>query len=98
MERDLRFLKCFLSAAVLTFLISTTVLADVTGSILGTVRDSTGAVVAGANVVATDLDTNEGHSATSDALGNYRMLALPVGHYRVDASLAGFQKFAIHRH
>jgi hypothetical protein len=93
MERETPILKCFLLAVLLTLLISTTVWADVTGSILGVVHDTTGAVVAGANVVATDLDTNEAHSAISDPLGNYRMLALPVGHYKVEASLAGFQKF-----
>ena len=98
MERDIRLPKCFLLAVLLTLLISTTVWADVTGSILGVVRDTTGAVVAGANVVATNMDTNQAHEATSDAFGNFRMLALPVGRYKVEASLAGFQKFFNHRH
>jgi hypothetical protein len=93
MERKIGRLKCFLLAVLLTLLISTTVWADVTGSILGVVRDTTGAVVGGATVVATNLDTNQAHEATSDPLGNYRMLALPVGRYKVEASLAGFQKF-----
>jgi len=66
---------------------------DVTGSILGVVHDPTGAVVAGASVVVTSLDTNEAHTAQSDSVGNYRLLALPVGHYKIEATLAGFQKF-----
>src|SRR5713226_6925844 len=44
---------------VLALLLSSTVLrADVTGSILGTVHDSTQAVVAGARIVATNVQTN----------------------------------------
>lgn len=67
--------------------------ADVTGSILGIVRDATGAVVPGVTVTATKLDTNESRTATSDGTGEYRILALPVGQYKVEASNPGFQKF-----
>src|SRR5262249_197433 len=31
----------------------------------------------------------------SDAVGQYRVLALPVGRYKVEASLSGFQKFLV---
>ena len=67
--------------------------ADVTGSILGIVRDPTGAVIPGASVTATNLDTNQARTTTADAAGEYRILALPVGRYRIEASNAGFQKF-----
>jgi hypothetical protein len=67
---------------------------DVTGSILGVVRDPSAAVIADVEVTATNLDTNLARSARTDANGEYRILALPVGRYRLDASLAGFQKFA----
>src|SRR5581483_8457368 len=72
---------------------SMTLKADVTGSILGVVRDPTAAVIAGAMVVATNLDTNQSQTTTSDALGQYRLLALPVGKYRLEATSPGFQKF-----
>jgi Carboxypeptidase regulatory-like domain len=67
--------------------------ADVTGSILGIVRDPTGAVIPGASVTATNVDTNQARTATSDGAGEYRILALPVGRYKIEASNAGFQKF-----
>jgi len=67
--------------------------ADVTGTILGIVRDPTGAVVAGAQVAVTNLDTNLKREATTDETGEYRILALPAGRYTVDAQAPGFQKF-----
>ncbi len=69
--------------------------ADVTGSILGTATDSTSAVLHGVEVVATNLETNLSQTARTDSVGQYRILALPVGKYRVEASLAGFQKFLV---
>jgi hypothetical protein len=67
--------------------------ADVTGSILGTVRDTTDAVVPKAVVVATNVDTNLSKEAAADENGQFRFLALPVGRYRVTASAPGFQQF-----
>ncbi len=67
--------------------------ADVTGSIFGTTRDISQAAVAGARVSATNVETNLMKEATSGADGEYRLLALPPGTYRVQASAAGFQDF-----
>src|SRR5215472_18564214 len=67
--------------------------ADVTATILGNVRDSSGAVLPGAKVTATNVDTNLSQTTTTDAAGEYRFLSLPVGTYRVNAELSGFQKF-----
>jgi hypothetical protein len=67
--------------------------ADVTGSILGTVHDPTGAVVGGVAITATNVETNQTRTTTSDGTGGYRILALPVGRYTVTATSAGFQKF-----
>src|SRR5689334_25237197 len=67
--------------------------ADVTGSILGTVRDPTGAIVSGATVKATHLATNETRTTTSDDTGAYRILALPVGRYTIEVTQPGFRKF-----
>src|SRR4051794_37917785 len=63
--------------------------ADVTGSILGTVRDPTGAIVAGATVKAIHLATNETRTTTSDGTGTYRILALPVGRYTIEVTQPG---------
>lgn len=67
--------------------------ADVTGSILGVVRDRSNAVVVGARVTATQAETNFNKTATSGPDGSYRILALPAGRYRVTAEAAGFQLF-----
>ena len=67
--------------------------ADVTGSILGVVRDPTRAVVAGARIVATNTQTNLARETTSAADGSYRFLALAAGTYNVTATASGFQQF-----
>jgi hypothetical protein len=67
--------------------------ADVTGSIFGFVRDKSQAVVAGAKVTATNVETNLVKETTSGPDGEYRLLALPAGTYTVSASATGFQDF-----
>jgi hypothetical protein len=57
--------------------------AGVGGSIQGTVKDSTGAVIAGACVVATDVSTGSRHSVTANDRGSYAFAMLPVGHYDI---------------
>src|ERR1041385_1832605 len=69
--------------------------ADVTGSILGTATDPTTAVLQGVAVVATNLETNLSQTTRTDSMGQYRFLALPVGKYKVEGSLGGFQKFVV---
>jgi hypothetical protein len=67
--------------------------ADVTGSILGTVRDRSGAVIVGARVSATNAETNFTKTTTTGPDGTYRVLALPAGIYKVVAEAQGFQLF-----
>jgi hypothetical protein len=67
--------------------------ADVTGTILGTVRDSSNAIVVGAQVSATNTETNFTQQVSSGSDGGYRLLALPAGHYRVTATAQGFEQF-----
>src|SRR5882762_201711 len=67
--------------------------ADVTGSILGVVRDRSQAVLTGAHVVVTNAQTNYSQEATSAADGSYRILALPVGNYKLTATAPGFGPF-----
>src|SRR6267378_7160022 len=67
--------------------------ADVTGSILGVVRDSTQGVVAGAHIVATNVQTNFKQETVSAADGSFRILALPAGDYKLTVSAPGFRTF-----
>jgi len=66
---------------------------QITGSIVGTVKDEQGAVVPGASVKATNADTGFSRVATTAADGAYRIEYLPIGKYDVDVEMAGFKKF-----
>jgi hypothetical protein len=61
------------------------------GAISGTVRDASAALVPGAVVTVTNLDTNQSRGAVSDANGFYRVPALEPGNYKVRTELTGFQ-------
>jgi hypothetical protein len=67
--------------------------ADVTGAIQGTVRDSSGGSITGAHVTATNIDTNFTRESISGSQGEYRLLAMPPGHYKVAATAPGFEQF-----
>ena len=61
-----------------------------TGAVLGTVQDSTGAVLPGVKVTATNLDTGITRISISGDEGTYRLTNLSLGNYEVSASLPGF--------
>ncbi len=64
------------------------------GSIYGQVTDSTGAVVSGAQIVASSTGVGGTFHAVSDSVGNYHLLELPPGiDYTVEADAPGFEKF-----
>jgi hypothetical protein len=75
-------------------LLPSMLLADVTGSILGIVRDPSQAVIKGVHVRITNTQTNLSQETVSADDGSYRFLALPVGSYTLDATVAGFQHFS----
>ena len=62
-----------------------------TGTIVGTVTDPTGAVVANAKITITDLDNGFVRTDTSNATGNYNAPELPPGAYVVKVEAAGFK-------
>jgi hypothetical protein len=65
--------------------------ASIAGSISGVVSDSSGAVVSGASVVATDTQTDVRTTVTSDAKGFYSLPTLAIGNYNW---LLPFDRFA----
>src|SRR5215470_13267202 len=65
-----------------------------TAQISGTVSDSTGAVLPGVEITATQTDTGLSRTAVSNETGAYVLPNLPVGPYRLEASLPGFRTFA----
>ena len=64
-----------------------------TGDILGTVRDSTGAVVPGASVRAEDVGTHAVRTFSSNATGEYVFTALQPGTYSVTVTSPAFKTF-----
>lgn len=66
---------------------------QITGNIRGTVTDPTGAVVVGAVVTAQQTETGLSRMATTDRKGNYVLLELPVGHYRLQVVARSFQEY-----
>ena len=62
-----------------------------TGTILGTVKDQSEAVLPGATVTATNVETGIVRTTTSGSRGEYRIPALAVGTYDIQATMAGFQ-------
>jgi len=69
--------------------------ADVTGSISGYVRDKSGAVLPNASVTAEQPATGYKRTVTSDAAGQYSILALPPGHYSLSATAPNFERAVI---
>ena len=61
----------------------------------GTVKDSTGAVVANATVTARNPATNISKNATTNEEGFYRIINLPPGDYEVSVEAASFKKAVI---
>jgi hypothetical protein len=66
---------------------------DITGSIFGTVKDSTGAVVKGATVTITDKDKKAVlRTVTTNDDGEYSVPLVPVGYYDITVEAANFKK------
>ena len=66
---------------------------QITGKIRGSVTDPAGAVVPSATVTATQTETGLTRTVVSSGDGSYLLIELPVGHYRVEASAKGFEKY-----
>lgn len=61
-----------------------------TASVVGTVRDGSGAVVGDARVTLTNLETGVSTERQSDALGNFEFFNVRIGRYVVTADKSGF--------
>src|SRR5262249_4518385 len=62
------------------------------GAIVGTVRDASGAVVAGAKVTITDVERGTSFETTTNESGEYVASLLKVGRYSVIVEKVGFKK------
>jgi hypothetical protein len=64
-----------------------------TGSILGTITDSTGAVIPNAKISVTDIDRGIEKTALTNNVGAYRIDFLLAGNYKVSVSAPGFKAY-----
>ena len=75
--------------AVLSFTVSALAQLE-SGTLSGTVKDSTGAVIIGAQVTITSVGTSAMRSTTTDSFGQYTVTNLKPGLYEVKVSQKGF--------
>src|ERR1044072_671513 len=66
----------------------------VTGTLQGTVSDSKGALVSGADVVVRNMETGQERNLKTGSEGTYLASFLPLGRYTITASGPGFSKVA----
>ena len=62
-----------------------------TGSIVGTVRDATGAVIPGAKVTVSDVDKGTAFVTSTSSSGDYVASPLRIGRYSVTVEKEGFK-------
>ncbi|MBI1749926.1 MAG: TonB-dependent receptor, partial [Acidobacteria bacterium] len=64
-----------------------------TGSLLGVISDTTGAVIPGAAVVVVSRENGERRTAQSTPVGQFSVTALPPGSYDLEVEAQGFRRF-----
>lgn len=63
------------------------------GTAVGSVTDSTHAVVVGATVILTNTATGDKRTATTSTNGSYQFINVPPGNYKLDVEAPGFKHF-----
>jgi hypothetical protein len=87
-SRGLQFIAC----SLILLMIATAVWASPSGSIAGSVKDSSGAVISGAKLTLTSLSTNAKMEAVSDANGGFQFLQLAPAKYSLVVEVQGFKR------
>src|SRR5437016_9031397 len=86
-----------LVALVVVLLISVVACGDVwaqgTAQISGTAKDQSGAVLPGVEITVTQTETGITRSTVSNETGSYALPNLPIGPYKLEASLPGFRTY-----
>ncbi|MHB1630300.1 MAG: TonB-dependent receptor domain-containing protein, partial [Bacilli bacterium] len=85
----------WLSCVVLLMSGAAAIAQTITGAVRGTVTDPSGAVVPGAKVTATNVETGVATSTTSNRTGLYNFQFLSVGHYTITATAKGFSTVSV---
>ncbi|MFN0119462.1 MAG: TonB-dependent receptor domain-containing protein [Blastocatellia bacterium] len=90
-HRSLFFIPLF-AFAFFCMLVTVTVAQETRGTITGRVTDATGAIVPGARIIATNLDTGVSVNATANDAGSYTLLYLLASRYRLTVEAPGFKR------
>src|SRR6476646_5496265 len=78
---------------IVALLTCATIWAQATAQISGTAKDQTGAVLPGVEITATQTSTGIARTAVTNETGSYVLPNLPIGPYKLEASLPGFRTF-----
>lgn len=97
MKQDVRHLRSlrvlFALFSLLTLTVGIAFGQAISGNLVGTISDPTGAVVANAEVTATNVGTSASVVTHTNSTGEYRFDNLPVGSYKITVKAAGFRTF-----
>ena len=66
----------------------------ITGTVTGIVKDASGGVLPGVTVTFTQTEMGRKETAVTDSGGRYTSQPLPLGTYRIEATLSGFKASA----
>lgn len=91
--RRVLFLMLMVTASVTVLFTSSSVLAQTTGSFVGTVTDPNGGTIAGAKITVTSPQTGLSRSTESNTQGDYLVSLLPPGVYDIGVEANGFEGF-----
>jgi hypothetical protein len=86
-----------LFGSVLLLLLTSSIASPQQGStaqISGTVKDTQGGVIPGADVTATQIETGFKRTVVTDSTGAYTLTNLPIGPYKLDGTLPGFKSYS----
>ena len=85
-------MKAVLATLLLALFTCAVVWGQATAQIHGTVQDSSGSAVPGAEVKATQTETGLSRAVTTGSDGGYVLTNLPVGPYQLEVTKEGFTK------
>lgn len=69
--------------------------AQTQGAIVGTIKDTAGAVVPNADITLTNMDEGTVRTTKSNGTGDYRIEDVKAGHYSITATATGFDKWTV---
>ena len=88
-------MRCLSISVCLSLLLTGPAWAQLAGqtALVGTVSDSSGAVIPGATVTAVNVDTKDTYETVTNAQGQYNIQSVRLGRYEIAIKLEGFQTF-----